>query len=137
MNEEQFACLVKNRKARWLRGLGETSRWAELHPRQLTRPPRTPLDSVLAKAARNLRQREAAAAAWQRIAQPEWLAETSVLAVEEPPGAGRTVVVGASSSTVCYELRRRKTKLERQLARLVTGVHRVRFEITERSGAGV
>ena len=117
VNEQQYRCLRGNRRMRdtALRldqaRPGGKSNW-------------TPLAGVIARAARRLRQRQAAAHAWEQIASPDWLAQTEVESV-----AGDMVTILGASSTVCYDLHRRRTALERQLSRLVPGVCRLRFVV--------
>lgn len=128
MNDEQYACLRNSRRPWHVPGLGES------HPvmrsrRHGARRRRSPLDVVIARAARQLRQREAAAVAWQRVAQPEWLEHTRVAAVDDHREGGSTVVITASSSAVYYELCRQRAALKRQLTELAPGVGNVSFII--------
>lgn len=91
----------------------------------------SPVAAVLAQAARKLRRRQVGAAAWQRVAPAAWLGHTVVEGVD-----GDTLVVGACGSSLCYELRRQQAALERQVAKLAPGVHRLRFVVTGSPLAG-
>jgi hypothetical protein len=116
VNEHQYQRLRDNRRVAGPRPLGEARPGADGRI--------SPLAAVLAQAARKLRRREAGTAARQRVAPPAWLAHTVVEGVE-----GDTLVIGARGSSLCYELGRQQTALERQIARLAPGLHRLRFVV--------
>jgi hypothetical protein len=84
-----------------------------------------PLAAVVARAVRSARYRQRAASAWQRVADPDWLAQTAVDAVE-----GDTAIIAVAGSTLAYELRRRSTALGQALGTLVPGLRRVRFIVS-------
>jgi len=121
MNEFQYARLCENRRRRGTLRLGETRKDAS--------GTGGPIGSVLRRAARRLRQREAAIRAWERVARGAWLAEASVHSVEPRAGDGYTIVIETRNATLCYELRRRKATLERQMAHLATGARGLRFVV--------
>jgi hypothetical protein len=123
MNAEQFQQLVQNRRARGARPLSETvGRSASLPLRGKIK--QSPLAAVLRRAARDRRAYQSACRAWQRIAQPAWLAETEVDTIENG-----TVIITARHSTLYFELRRQGRKLEQQLVPLIPGARSVRFVI--------
>lgn len=117
MNEHQYQRLRENRRVRGPLPLGEA--------RADTAGAPSPLAAVVAQAARKLRRREAGAVAWQQVAPPAWLAQTDVDGVD-----GDTLVIAARGSSLCYELRRQQATMERQIAKLAPGVHRLRFIVT-------
>jgi hypothetical protein len=121
MTEEQFRILLANRRPRQALRLDELSpkarMWTAYGRRYVA-----PLTSVLKKAARQVRQREAAQKAWQKIVPPAWLEYTQVLGIDDG-----MVEVGVAHATVLYDIRRQKTRLERRLAKLVDGARGLRF----------
>lgn len=123
MNADQYRALRERRASRGPRTL------AEVPPVRGRRVRPSTLAAVVADAARRLRQREAAAAAWWRVAAPEWLPDTRVTGLESGPAGRWTAVIAVGSAAVAYEIRRRQLALERQLARLVPGLRRVRFTL--------
>ena len=76
----------------------------------------------LSRVARQVQQLEDAAAAWARVAEPEWLADTKIRGLDE----GVLVIAVASSATM-YEVKRRASRLQRALAPYVRGLQRLRF----------
>jgi len=76
----------------------------------------------LARVARQVQQLEDATAAWARVAQPTWLADTKVRSLNH----GVLVIAVASSSTM-YEVRRHAGRLQRSLAPYVRGLQRLKF----------
>ena len=129
MNDEQYRWLCENRRFQRMRGLGEAGRYRE---RAQVCSGRSPLAVVVARAARQLRQRERVVAAWERVASPQWLADAGVEAVTENNGGGCRVTIAATSSAVCYELCRAKGTITRRLAQLVPGVRDVTFVVADR-----
>jgi hypothetical protein len=114
VNARQYEQMLANRRARG------PLRLADAHPRAKNQV--SPIAGIVGKAARILRQRQAGAGAWERLARPAWLADTEVDEI-----AGDTLVVLVSGAALLFELRRQRAALERQLARLVPGVRRLRF----------
>jgi hypothetical protein len=121
MTEEQFRILLANRQPRRALRLDELSpkaqMWAPFGRRYVP-----PLTSVLRKAARQVRQREAAQKAWHQVVPPAWLDYTQVLGIEDG-----MIEIGVAHATVLYDIRRQKTKLERRLSQLVEGARGLRF----------
>ena len=129
---EQYHRLLQNRR-RWdAVSLDQLTAYARLWEARDGRPVRTPVAAVMARAARLARRRQVAARAWTRVARGAWLAATDVDGI----GGERsdTVIIRVSSSTVMYDLGRRKSELERQLGRLVPGVRSIRFVVAGRPG---
>jgi hypothetical protein len=131
VNEAQYRRLCECRRVAGPLALSAVSPRAELRRQRGGRVAPAPLAAVVAKAVRGLRHRKRAADAWQRVAQPEWLAQTVVDAVE-----GDTAIIAAAGSTLAYELRRRSTALGQALAALVPGLRRVRFIVSGELNAG-
>jgi hypothetical protein len=127
MNDEQYRWLCENRRFGRIRGLDEQSSWRQRGPRAAAR---SPLGAIVARAARQFRQRESARAAWQRIAPPHWQLDATVAGVDDQPGGGCRVVIATGSPAVCYELRRGKAQITRRFAQLVPGVRDVAFVVT-------
>jgi hypothetical protein len=121
LNEHQYRRLCENRRIVGPLPLGEPG--GRFLGRGL---PLSPLATVVAAAARTSRRREKARAAWQRLAQPEWLATTAVEAVD-----GDTLVVAVDGPALRYDLQRHRAALDRALAGLVPGLRRVRFVARE------
>lgn len=120
MNEQQYRCLLENCRRRKVRRLSDTRPGAG--------GGRSTLGQVMERAVRAVRRRERAQVAWLRCVPATWSEAAGVVGVE-----GDTVVVGAVDSVVLHELRRRSGGLERQLARLVPGMRRLRIEL-DRAG---
>lgn len=128
----QYNTLLTNRRAKMALRLDEVSGRARLWQARGRRCAPPPLAAVIARAAKQLRRRERAQAAWQKLVAGRWAV---VSRVERVAGRGGTdVIVRVSSSTVLYELRRRHAELHRELARLVPGVRRLRFVVRAVSG---
>lgn len=124
MNERQYHWLCNNRRGGGPLGLGQRTLRDELRRWAGAMGVRSALAAVVSKAARGLQRHRAAAAAWQSVAEPEWLLETAVDSVQNG-----VLVVIAGSSAVCCELSRHRATLERSIAGLVPGVHRLRFVV--------
>jgi hypothetical protein len=129
VNDEQYRWLCDNRRFKRVRCLHDTS--TRVWPRGAP-DARSPLAAVVARAARRLRQRKRANAAWPRVADPKWLPYTWIDTVEDRAGGGSKVVIGALSAAVCYELRRRKDVISRRFVQFVPGVRDVAFVVAER-----
>lgn len=130
---EQYRLRVEGRRARGPLRLDEVSPRAKQRAEEAGRTVQSPVGAIIARAARTLGERERATAAWCRIAPPECAAAASPAGVE-----GRyhdTLVLHVSSATMLFELRRQQAALERQLARLVPGLHRLRLVVAG-PGAG-
>jgi hypothetical protein len=127
---EQYRCLLENRRPGALRTLAELSARGR-RARERGQSVRAPLAAVVARAARQLRRREQAAAAWARVAPPAWLADTTVETLE---GERRDVLlIRVTNATLAYGLRREQATLQRRLGRLVPGVRRIRFVVAGES----
>ncbi len=131
MTQQQYRRLCESRRWTGPLALGEVSPRAALRRQRGGRVAPAPLATVVAKAVRGLRRRQRAAEAWQRVAHPEWMAQTAVDAVE-----GDTAVIAVTGPTLAYELRRRSTALGHALAALVPGLRRVRFIVSGEPAAG-
>jgi len=116
MDQEQYRCLHENRRPHGPLPLGQ--------PRRPDRSDKAPLSILVGRAARLLRQREAAAAAWERLVGSELLAETAVDAL-----VGDTLYIAVTSSTLRYELDCRRTWLEKGMLAAVPGMRRLRFVV--------
>lgn len=112
--------------------LDALSRRAKLRQRRTGVTVPTPVGAIVAEAAELLRRRELARAAWDRVASPEWLADTLVTGV--PAERKDTVTISVTNSTLLYELRRQQSALERSLSRLAPGTRRICFTIGSRPG---
>jgi hypothetical protein len=115
VNARQYEQLLINRRLRSPLSLADT------HPRAKNKM--SPVAGLLAKAAQTLRRRLACSSAWARLARPNWLADTEVLAVTDD-----TLIIQVSGAALLFDLRRQRATLERQISKLVPGVHRLRFE---------
>lgn len=123
---QQYEWLLTNRRREGPRGLDELSPRARRR-RDAGGPACSPLAAAVARAGRALRRRELATAAWERVASPAWLPETAVQAV-----VGRaldTAVIAASSTTLCFDLRRRADELTRRVRAQVPGVRHLCFVV--------
>ncbi|MCK4340677.1 MAG: hypothetical protein KAY37_02995 [Phycisphaerae bacterium] len=127
---EQYRLLLENRRPRGPLSLGELSPRARLWLKR-GRNIRSPLDAVVGQAAKRLRRQQAATKAWEQVAQPEWLQEARVDGIAGK--AGDMAVILVSGSPLCYELRRKKATLERQLSKLAPGVRQMRFVVAGQS----
>ena len=125
MNESQYTHLRQNRRYYGPALLGDAYK---NHAGS-----RSPLASILARAASQLHCREQALTAWQRIAQPEWLSVTTVEAIDTQAAGGCTLIIAVDHPTALYDLERHKNSLQRQLSRLVPAVRRVRFVLSASS----
>lgn len=120
---EQYQCLLENRRPRRPLGLDEPTprrRRCRAGGRELL----SPVAGILRGAARQLKLRERAVRAWSEVADPVWLAETTVDGID-----GQTLVVLVGNTTLGYELRRRAPALGRAMSSLVSGIHGVRFVV--------
>ncbi len=123
---EQYQCLLENRRPRRPLGLDEFAprrRQGRAGGREVL----SPLAGILRGAVRQLKLRERAARAWSDVADPAWLAETTVDGVD-----GQTLVVLVGNTTLGYELRRRAPALGRALSSLVSEIRGVRFVVAGR-----
>lgn len=123
---QQYEWLLANRRKEGPRSLGELSCRGRRR-RAAGGNACSPLAATVARADRTLRRREQVTAAWARVAPPLWLPETAVQAV-----VGRaldTAVILASSTTLCFELRRRADDLVRRVHALAPGVRRLCFVV--------
>jgi hypothetical protein len=135
MNQVQYRLLLENRRTCGPAPLGEPGARARRWQRRTGGTVRAPIAAVLARAAKELRRREAADAAWQSVARPEWIPSTRVVGLELLEGGGYRVLIAADGATVGYELRRCRLAIERQMARLVAGLRRVRIVVGGAAGA--
>ncbi len=122
MNERQYSRLRQNRCYTRL------ARLSDPHPQYAGS--RSPVASILARAAGQLQHRAQAQAAWQRIAHPQWLAATTLDTIESRTSGGCTVVIAADNSTILYDLQRHRTTLQQQLSKLVPGVRHLRVIVS-------
>ena len=123
--------LRENRRRTAALPLDALSRRAKLRQRRTGVCVPTPVAGLVAEAAELLRRRESAQAAWQRVAPPDWLRDTTVAGVSAEHKDTATII--ATNSTLLYELRRRQSTLERDLSRLAPGIRRIRFALGSRS----
>jgi hypothetical protein len=130
VNARQYDWLRENRSSAGARGLDEISARAARRRAQGERWICSPLAGVLKQAARMLRARQAAEAAWERIVRPQWRTAARV----ESAVAG-VVVVGVDHAALLYELGRQKAALERQMRQLVPGCRRLQLGLAS-AGAG-
>lgn len=122
MDEAQFRQLCANRRRSGPAPVGDITPRDQRRAVRRGRPARSPVAEVLARAAEALRDREAAAEGWARVAESAWLEGTVV----ESMRAG-TVTVAVSGGALLYELRRRAPVLERRLRQVVPGAQRLVF----------
>jgi hypothetical protein len=77
---------------------------------------------ILTTGARAVQRTDDLAEAWARVADPEWLPLTRVVAV-----TGSDVTIAVADGTLRYQLAQAAGAWRRKLAALVDGVGRVRF----------
>jgi len=130
VNARQYNQLRENlRDARRMsaaRGLDELSPRAARRRAQGERWMCSPLAREIKEVARALRDRQAAEAAWERVARPPWREHTRV----ESAVAG-LVELGVDNPTLLYELGRQKAALERQIRQLAPGCQRRKLRLVD------
>ncbi len=133
MNEQQYRCLCENRRRRGTLAIGQERTWRQ-RPGTTAKTRRSPIASVVARAARDLRQRQRAASAWQKVVPPTLLSHTHVAATETSTADGRTLVIAAHDATTAYELRRQSNTLQRKLLKLIPGIRRMKIVVEPEEG---
>jgi hypothetical protein len=128
MNHTQFSWMRSNRR---LRLPGRLTDVPMPRRRRKPGPARSIVDNLLRSAARDLRQRERAADAWQRVAPASWLPHTRVTAVLRRPEGGFTLCIAVDSATLLYEIRRRGSSLQQRLARFLPQLRRLQCTVAE------
>jgi hypothetical protein len=127
MTAQQYDALRQCRRGALAVSLGALSPRAQQRQQRTGKCLQTPLAAVVAEAADLLRRRQLAEAAWQRVVPPAWAGETAVDGI--PSQQHDTVTIAVCSSPLLFELRRRQTALERDLARLAPGIRRIHFVV--------
>lgn len=80
------------------------------------------LAGLLETAARRAQRTEDAVAAWQRVAEPEWLEQTQVLDF-----ADGVLRVATADAAIRFELTRRQGALQRALSAYLPGLRQLRL----------
>ena len=105
MTDKQYQQLLRNRRPARAEEVSESRGTGQL----------------LRLAAERLHQREHARRALERLLQPSWLAVLDVVGIAEA-----TLVVATSDLMVYEQLRRRRAQLQRELARQLPAIRRLR-----------
>ena len=121
MNGKQYNQLRRNKRPPLTLGVDD------LAPRTRNSPhaahaSASPIGKILRTAARQLKDREAAQLAWERIARPEWLTGARVESV-----LGGVLQLAVANSSLRYELQRQKAALERHFRHFVPGLTALQF----------